>query len=182
MSNEIQLARSIRWLCRAMQVLAILIALVAIWFGVFDEGIGLIIDRYWGYLEDPVREAVTYSPLKQALVNTIAGLSFFSPLLIVFGMWRVFGAFAKGPILSTRAVRTIRFLGWMIIARFVASVLTYPAMIVAFTYDNPEGLRVFSVAVSTFQMQSLLLGVLFLLIGHVLTKAVEVAEENGEFV
>lgn len=182
MSTEFQLPAAVRVLCRSMQAVALLILVVAVYLGVAGGGVDTIIETYRNQMDDPIRQAVQYTTFKRALLTTLATLSFYSPLFVVFGVWRVFGAFANGPILSARAVKTIRFLGWLVIARFIASIATLPAMMIAFTYDNPEGKGLLAVAVSTDQLQVLLYGGLFLVIGHVLTKAVEVAEENGEFI
>lgn len=182
MSNTEQVSGGLRLLCRVMQGLAVAGGLTLVLFSVLDDGIGAVIDHYWAELDDAQRAAVTYTDFKKGLVTMIAALSVFSPLLVLFGIWYVFGTFAKGPALSGAAVGSLRLLGILIIARVAASLATLPAMMLALTYDNPEGLRVLSLAFNTHHVRELLYGVLLIVIGVVLKKAVEIAEENGQFV
>ena len=182
MSNTEQLSRGLKWLCRAMQALALFSSLVLIAYGVFGDGIDRVIEGYWQQLADAPRSAVTYTPFKQLLIDIIAGLAFFSPLFVLFGIWHVFRAFARGPILSPATVSSLRVLGAMIITRVLFSLMTLPAMFLAFTFDNPEGQRVLSIAVGIPQLMELLYGVLLILIGYVLRRAVVIADEHGQFV
>jgi len=182
MSSEQILPRNLKVLCRIMQALALFSALALIIYGFLDDGIGQIIDGFWNQMDSKVRDATVYSGPKQAVVTLIAGLLLYSPLIIFFGIWRVFARFARGPILSSESVATVRMLGWLIITWAVITIIAYPAMFFAMTYANPDGMRVLSVALGTVQLEKILFGALLVVLGHVLTRGVSVAEENRQFV
>ena len=55
-------------------------------------------------------------------------------------------------------------------------------MLGLWTYDNPTGHRLFSISLDAYQGLMLLLGGLFLIIGHIYTEAVRMAEENRQYV
>jgi len=182
MSSELELPKNLNILCRVMQAVAAMSAAALIIYGLLDDGIGQIVDVFWDRLDSNIRDVTVYSGPKQAVVTLIAGLSLYSPLVIFFGIWRVFERFARGPILSSQSVSTVRLLGWLIIVWAVMNILSYPAMFFAMTYGNPEGMRVLSIALGTEQLQKILFGVLLVVLGHVLTRAVALAEENRQFI
>jgi len=182
MTQAYSLSKSSKWLCRFMQGFAILTAFFLVYVGYADGFPDKIIGNYWDDLTDAQQAVVTYTPIKKAILQTIATISWLSPLLILLGIFRVFGAFATSEPLSLKSVRAIRFLGLMMVIRAIASIATQPAMMVALTYDNPPGMSVVAVGISTYQSMNLLLGVVFLLAGQFFTMAVAATEENKQFI
>ncbi len=182
MSESTELSPALIRTCRAMQGLALFGAVVIVGVGLFGDGIGARIDAHWAALDEAIQKVTVYSSSKRAIVGGIGALSYFSPLLILFGVWRIFGRFARGPVLSQKSVRTVRLLGWLIMAQALASILTVTAMHLAMTYGNPPDTKVLTLQIGSHHIQQILFGALFVVVGYVLTRAAAAAEENEQFI
>ncbi|KCZ90625.1 DUF2975 domain-containing protein [Hyphomonas johnsonii] len=171
-----------RLICRILKWASLVVAvLIAVIFVAGDASTN-IINAVWNNLQPDIREAVTYTATKKGVLHGLAGASYFSILLIIFGAARVFSVFQKGTVFSSAAVKAVRALGLMIVL-FAAIQLALPTlMVLALTYDNDEGLRAISVSVGSSQVTLLMIGAVILVIGQILTQAVAIAEENEQII
>jgi hypothetical protein len=182
MSSDPSPSRRLVLLCRVLQGATVLFAFLLMLMVVSTQAGDDLIDEYWTELSEAARAVVVFSDFKRALLQGLALLPLLGHLLVLAGMWNVFGAFARGPVISLGSVRTLRLLGFLLLARAVLNILIHPLMLLAMTYDSPAGHRVLSVNLSSGHLFDVLSGVMFILIGHVLMRAVAIAEENRQFV
>ena len=182
MESQNLLPDSTRLICRILKWLAIVIAGVIGVIFVATDASTLIVEAAWNSLQDNVREAVTYSRGKTWLLHGLASTGYFSLLLIVLGAVRVFAVFQKGAAFSVPAVRAVRFFGLMIFL-FAAIRLVMPTLIVlALTLDNDDGLRSLTISIDMSEIILLIIGAAILVIGQILTQAVDIARENNQFI
>lgn len=171
-----------RLACRGMKWFALAVAVLIVSLSFTSDMTSKIIEAHWNSLAPDVREAVTYTPAKKWLLHGLAAISYFSLLLIVFGTARVFAAFQKGTVFSSGAVKAVRFLGLLIFV-FAAIQLLIPTLIVlGLTFDNADGLRTLTLSINTSGVILLMIGTVILVIGQILTQAMKIAEENGQFI
>ncbi|MEL8056665.1 MAG: DUF2975 domain-containing protein [Pseudomonadota bacterium] len=172
----------LKGLCLGFQVLSVGIALFSLWAFFSLNMTDQIMDAYWARLSEDARAAVTYSSTKKVILQSLAAISFFAPVLILIGAFRVFGALKGGDPFRPQSVRSVRFLGASIVAYALSRIIIYPISVLAMTYDNPEGLKELSIAIDTNNLVVLMIGVILVIVGHVFTHAASVADENRQFV
>jgi hypothetical protein len=174
-------ARTI-WLCRILKWLTVVLAVLgAVMF--FTQDIpAKTLDFYWNELDPDIRELVSYSDGKKILLKVLATLSYFTPALVLIGAFRVLSVFQSGSVFTLTAVKAIRFFGLAFLIHVAVRIVINPAMFLALTYDNPPGNTVLSISLSTKHIFPLLIGAIFMLIGHVFTEAVRQSDENRQFI
>jgi hypothetical protein len=182
MSTEYRLPKSMRYICFGFQMLTVLLALLSAWTFYAYDVIDQLMDVYWNRVSEDARSAITYSPVKKAILQSLATASYFAPVLILVGTFRIFGALKSGDPLRQQAVRAVRFLGGSIAAYALSRIAIYPASVMAMTYDNPANQKELSIAVDTSTLIVLMIGVALIMIGHIFIHAVKIAEENRQFV
>lgn len=182
MTDVEQLSQRLRLVCRGMQILAGLACLALIVGAFHGDSRSAVIDTYWQQLTAEQQSAVLFSPAKQALLHTIAGIVQASPILTFMGVAYVFGRFAQTPALSPRSVGSLRWLGLAIIVRGMTSVFTATAMVLALTHDSVEGMRVLTIGFGTHHVLEIAYGVLLVVLGAVLAQALTIAEEHRQIV
>ena len=171
-----------RFVCRLLKWLALfaLILMVAAYF-LMDVST-TILDSAWESLQPHVREDVSYSAGKKLLLQILAGIGYFSFTLIVLGAARVFNVFQKGVVFTPAAVRAVRFLG-LTIFLFAAVQLILPTlMVLGLTYDNGPGNRALTLGIDSSTFILLMIGAVILIIGQILTQAIDIAHENEQFI
>lgn len=172
-----------RLACRLLKWFTVFVGIAYIVFYFRDGMAASIIDNHWNQLTTLQKDAVVYSGGKKLLLTAIATVGWFSPILIVCGIYRVFAALQKGSAFALPVVTSLRFLGLMIIAHLMISFSVRPLMFGALTFDSKgEDTHVLSIAIGTGQAQLLLFGALFLIIGQILTQAVRISDENRQIV
>ena len=171
-----------RLVCRVLKWLAllILVLMVAAYF-LMDVSTS-ILDSAWEGLQPHVREDVSYSGGKKLLLHVLAAIGYFSLTLIVIGAARVFSVFQKGVVFAPAAVRAVRFLG-LTIFLFAAVQLILPTlMVLGLTYDNGPGNRALTLGINSNTVILLMIGAVILVIGQILTQAIDIAHENKQFI
>jgi len=103
-------------------------------------------------------------------------------LFALWQLWQLFGAFADGDALTTRAQDHLRRFAWTLIAMALAHPLYRAALSVVFTLENPPGQRMLSIGLGSDDYVRLLLGAVLLAIAVVMGEAVRATEENRSFV
>jgi Protein of unknown function (DUF2975) len=97
-------------------------------------------------------------------------------------IWRLFGCYARGELLSHRPAMHLHRLGLALISLAAAMPLSQTLSVLALTLGNPPGQRQLMVGLSSQHYLSLLLGLVLLALAQVMREAARVAEENAEFI
>lgn len=84
--------------------------------------------------------------------------------------------------LSWATAKSIRILGFTVLLFSVLDILSRPIMLVLWTYDSPAGHGLLSLSLSTHQGMMVLMGGLFMVIGHIYVEAIRMADENRQYV
>jgi hypothetical protein len=147
-------------------------------FGVTDE----VIAQTWNQLAPDAAEAVRYSETKKNMLVVLAAVLSAGWVLVLLGAARVFGAFETGDVISDRTARALRFFGLMVMAAGGLQLVAPTLLTLAMTYDNPPGLRTFTISLNGQVLILMLTGLIALITGQILTQAREIAEENKQFV
>ena len=182
MDESYKLPRTMRYTCVGFQCLVLFLALIAVW-GYFEYNIiDQSLDAYMGRLSDDAREGVTYSGTKKSLLVTLATIAYFAPVLILIGAFRVFQVFRTTDPLGPEASKSVRFLGITIVIYALSRIMNYSLSVFLLTYDNPPGTKELSIAVNNQDLMILMIGAILMIIGHILTQAALIAEENRQFI
>ena len=172
-------------LCRISKILGFLSLGVAVAFIViaYNENLGSkFIDVNLQKISSETRDLIKDSQLKTLGIHTITIVSLTSNLFIFFAIANIFLIISRGQVFSLPAVKSIRMLGLIILIYAVMNIVSYPMMVGLWTCDNPAGYRLLSFDLNTYQSMMLLFGGLFLIVGHIYTQAVRMAEENRQYV
>lgn len=168
--------------CLAGQIVTVLIALLSLWIFFEQAVVDQTLDMYWNRLTERSQSIVTFNPLKKQLLTALATLSFFAPVLILLGAFRVFSALRTGDPFRPEATISVRFLGLTILAYGLSKIASHSLSVVLMTYDNPPGQKEFSIAFGPDTLITFMIGVIIVITGHVFTYATGLAEENRQFV
>jgi len=172
-------------ICRLNKILGFLSLGVAVAFILIsynDNFIGKFIELNFQKIPTDPRGLIQESQGKTIGVHMIALVSMITNLLIFFAIANIFLRMSRGQVFSLPAVKSIRMLGLTLLTYAVMNIVSYPMMVGLWTYDNPAGYRLLSFNLNTYQGMMLLFGGLFLIVGHIYTEAVRMAEENRQYV
>ena len=172
----------LRVTCKILTGFSLCLAIVYIIFVISTGGFGEFIDMKFEEIDEVNKKFVTPSSLKTFGLNITAFLVCSGNVLIFLAMTNVFFQMSKGHVFSLPTVTSIRMLGFAIVIDTVINFLSHPIMLALWTYDNPPGHRILSVSVNTHQGMMLLMGGLFMVIGHIYIECIRMAEENRQYV
>lgn len=133
------------------------------------------------HLPKPVNQASLslFQRIAAALIDTS------SPLLQAYGLLcarRCFESFARGDFFTPQVVKGLRGLASGLFFAIVASLVVTPLLSLLLTMNAPPGGHVVSAGVNSDQLHKLLFVGIFWQIAAVMTRAVNLAEENSQFV
>jgi hypothetical protein len=103
-------------------------------------------------------------------------------LFLLWQLWGLFGEYARGNVFGRRALQHLRRFSVGLIVNAALHPVTLTASVLAVTLGNPPGQRQLLVSLSSDDYQRLLLAAVLAAIVQVMTRAVQVAEENAAFV
>ena len=141
-----------------------------------------ITGQAWNSLGPETQAAVQFDEAKRPQVNAFALIGYFAPMLILFGAFRMFRALEAGTVFSIRTVKALRFLGLMVLIEALFRTLFGSLLILLMTHDAEDGQRTLSIALDSNQLIAILVGIIFLVIGHVFTQAVHISDENRQII
>jgi hypothetical protein len=95
---------------------------------------------------------------------------------------RLFALYREGRVFVPAAARRLHAFAAAVIAMAVVQPIAGAALSVLLTIDNPPGQRQFSIAFGSGELQTLFVGVLFLVIATIMREAIRIADENAQFV
>ncbi|WP_130409457.1 hypothetical protein [Thalassococcus sp. S3] len=112
----------------------------------------------------------------------VGALSVAVQLFLLWGMYRLFSLYAAGEALTGECGDCVSRIGAALLALPVASVIYGMASSVLLSWQNPEGQRELTIALSLHSIGFLIGGALLLMVGITIRQAAQVAEENRGFI
>ena len=182
MTAPYTLSKRLKLVCKVLMWLSLGLSLAFVVLGYSKDLQGLLIEDYYLRIDVEYRTPIQISSLKTFALHALAFVTISSNLLIYLAITNVFLKMSTGRVFSLPAVKSIRILGLMILIYTLINVSSFPLMVGVWTYDNPEGYRLFSGSLSTHQGMMFLMGGILLMIGHIYTEASRMAEENRQYV
>ena len=177
-----ELSPRLRAICSVSKwaTIALGIFFIAILFrgGVLDA----VSREAWKLLSPETQAAIQFSDGKRAQIQAFATIGYFAPFLILFGAYRMFSALQAGAVFSLKTVKALRFLGLMVLIEAVFRSVFISLMVLFMTYDAGEGQRTLTISIGSHQLIAILVGIVFLIIGHVFTQAVHISDESRQIV
>ncbi len=166
------------WMARLTATLALLYPLVSVLLWFVPGGLDMILEG----LPD-VRGAVgrVGGPgLLAGIAVTAAHAS-----LVALALWvssHLFSQVSKGDYFSPHTGKRLRLMGGTLLAYAVASPFVDAALSVALTVNNPPGQRLLAISISSHDINMVVFGALFLVLGHVLAEAARMADDHSQIV
>ena len=177
-----ELSPRLRMICGVSKWATVAIGVLMIGILLYGNVLTAISGQAWAMLSSETQAAIQFSDAKKLQVQALASIGFFAPFLILFGAFRIFQALQTGAVFSARTVKALRFLGLMVLIEAIFRSLFGSLMVLLITYDADAGNRTLSISIGTQQFIAILVGIIFLIIGHVFTQAVNISDENRQIV
>ncbi|MEO9970123.1 MAG: DUF2975 domain-containing protein [Hyphomonadaceae bacterium] len=171
-----------RAVCKYLKWATVLLGVIYLVFFFYEDKAAEQIDVLWEGLEAEHRDVIVFSEAKRALLYGLSTFYWFSVFLVIYAVHRVFSGFQSGAPFAMPTVKPVRQLGIMIITVSVIGLTKDTVMHLALTGDSPPGHRLFVVGASTHHAWGLLMGGLFLIIGHIFVQSVRISDENRQIV
>ncbi|MCR9122891.1 MAG: hypothetical protein NXH91_11515 [Phyllobacteriaceae bacterium] len=172
-----RLSRLMQWAC----LIAIAVVLIAITYTVTDVVIRpAAVTNYFDAGAAIDADRITRTQVVLAAAVNIVTIAFICRAL--FALWQMFGVFRAGHVLHRRTARLIRSAGSNFLGAALWGIVANTLTVVILTINNAPGERQINVNLSTDQLFPLLMAGTLFAVGHVLTAAAAIDEENRAFV
>jgi len=166
-------------ICKWLTLIGLALLLIQL---IADNGLQEIAGNHWNMLSADTQEKTRLGSAKQTIVYAVASLNYLTMLFLGGATWRIFHTLEKKGPFTTELSSSIMFLGAATIVTACISILMPTMMILALTYDNPPGSRELTISFSSGAISFLLIGMVIHILGGILYKAAEIAEENRQFI
>ncbi len=103
-------------------------------------------------------------------------------LYLLHQAYGLFDSFRTGNVFTSLAPIRLRRIGWCIVALAVLRPLTATMLALVLTWGNPPGQRILALSIGIDDYMIAALGGLVLAIGHVMTEAARIADDNRQIV
>ena len=117
---------------------------------------------------------------------TLGGLASLVPcgifMLILFEAWRLFRLFGHGQGFDRAVPSSLAKLGRLALVAAFASVVARTAVVLAMTMDAPPGHHLLSIGISSSDIASVIIGVLFFAFAELMNQAIRLADESKDFI
>ncbi|WP_187968745.1 DUF2975 domain-containing protein [Aquibium microcysteis] len=142
----------------------------------FDpEWFGRIVSRQ-------IAQDLPVTPSASAVVLALTGVQLAILLAALYCLWRMFDVFAADEPLSPRAALWMRRAGGIFLFSVASGLLIRTGVIAALTMANPSGQRMIAISVGSPDLLAVLMAGVLLMVGHILTTAAEIQDDNRTFV
>lgn len=119
----------------------------------------------------------------QALIVALAWLATYAVGgLMIWTIRAMFTGIRRDGVFTLDTARRIRRIGWLFFSLFPASTLVVTAEVAMMTYWNDRSELVMMVGLEEADIYSILLGLVLVALGHIMTNAVQISNENKAFV
>ena len=135
----------------------------------------------FGLLSQDQANLVIVSDTKTQYLKYIELAARLTPILVLLGVFRIFGRLASRPFRVDKAAQVVRFTGYMAVLTALLDFAAQPAKVYAMTYDNPPGERVLAVDVNPDHFTFLLLGLALIIGGSLIVSAVRSGGLEGAY-
>lgn len=125
---------------------------------------------------------VAPTPSASAVVLALTGVQLAILLAALYCLWRMFDVFAADEPLSPRAAVWMRRAGGAFLFSVASGLLIRTGVIAALTMANPPGQRMIAISVGSPDLLAVLMAGVLLMVGHILTTAAEIQDDNRAFV
>lgn len=169
-------------ICKVLTGLSLALALAYIAIGLYDGLISKFMDTMYQTIDAKHQAVITISSIKTSALTIISAVIVSGNLFIFLAMANVFRQMSKGYVFALPTAKSIRILGFTVLLFSVLDILSRPIMLVLWTYDSPAGHGLLSLSLSTHQGMMVLMGGLFMVIGHIYVEAIRMADENRQYV
>ncbi|MEL6920455.1 MAG: hypothetical protein AAFO77_05440 [Pseudomonadota bacterium] len=172
----IGLSRTMKWLCMA--------ALIGVTMAALFAGLSLVGDRgaLLANIVGPTLRPDRIEGWQLGAILVVNGVGVLFLCAALFALWEMFSEFAEGNILSPVPAQAMRKAGQHFLTAAVWSVIAHSVTVLLATMNNPPGERSLAVALNSHQLFPLLLAGVLFAVGHVLSEATRLEEENRSFV
>ncbi|MBO6638928.1 MAG: hypothetical protein JJ920_11860 [Roseitalea sp.] len=172
-----RLSRLMQWTC--------LIAIAAVLVAVTYSAVEVVINpgAVAGYFDG--NAAIHGDRITRTQVVLAVAVNLLTIALVcraLFALWQMFGAFRAGHVLHRRTGRLIRSAGTNFLGAAVWGIVANTLTVLILTINNAPGERQLNLNLSTDQLFPLLMAGTLFAIGHVLSVAAAIDEENRAFV
>ncbi|MEM8541205.1 MAG: hypothetical protein AAGF25_09650 [Pseudomonadota bacterium] len=179
----VALSNFMRWFCLALMIIVIVAGAGVVLLGALT-GASWFID--WFATNDQLGGAAfspdTVGTATRILIVVINGVTLFFTCRGLWFLMKLFSAFAKRDILSLRTSQFLRAAGSSFLVVAIYGVVAQTASILLLTMGNPAGQKQLSIGFGSEQLFAILLAGTLFAIGHVLSIATSIDEENKGFV
>jgi hypothetical protein len=106
-------------------------------------------------------------------------------LIFIAGMWEVrklFRLLATGSLADPAFGHILRRLGWLAVSGGVASILIRTVNALLMSVANPPGQKILLIEISSGQIASLIMGLLFFMFTHVFAEVARIDEDNKSII
>lgn len=182
MSENVELSAASSIFCRVMQ-LAVLATLGLLIYIAYSTEIDVVnaVRFYENTLTQDQRNLIIYSDFKMSLLKYLLMGFGLTVIVVLLGLFRVFGRCASRPFSAVKALRTVRFLGSMFILKALLDTLFRPSILYALTYDNPAGQRAFNLSIDDRQIIFGLVGIALITAANTLIAVLRSEDADEEF-
>lgn len=181
MGNQTQFRMATSIFCRVMQLVT-LAAIAFIAYVVYSHEVSE--ELAWasfGLLTQDQANLVIVSENKTKILSYLTILPWLTPLLVLLGIFRVFGRFASRPFRLDKAGQVVRFLGYMVVLKAILDFAQQPLTLIAMTYDNPPGQRALAIGFHPEFITYFLLGITLIVAGNLTRGAVVLGNDGGGY-
>lgn len=171
-----KLSRIMKWLC-VIALAALLVTALYMGVRLLAEG-GLFLAAIAHISFDPTR----VSAWQIIGIITVNGISVWLLSLALLRLRDMFSEFTLGNILSSAPARSMRSAGRYFLFGAVWSIIAHSLTVLLATAGNAPGERALAISFSSQQLFPLLLAGILFAVGHLLSEAIRLDQENKSFV
>lgn len=179
MGSKQPLSRTLAWACLGLAVLLPLAALIS---AAQRSPVGMLVQMGIRLPSGAELESLPIAPWQHGLAVFISLLPVSA---VAYALWRAhqcFNGFVRGEVFSLATVRHLRGFAVGLLASSSAALLAPTAIAWLLTLYAPAGARVLTVSLGAQQLLMLLFSGIVWQMGHAMTRAVELAEDNAQII
>ena len=173
------LSRLLAWTCIA---LAVLLPVAALSNVLQTSAVGMLAQMG---IRLPSGASLESLPIAAWQYGVVVCISMLPVSAVAYALWRAhqcFNGFVRGEIFSLATVRHLRGFAAGLLASSSAGLLAPTAIVWLLTLYAPAGGRVLTVSLGAQQLLMLLFSGIVWQMGHAMTRAVEIAEDNAQII
>lgn len=183
LTNLVKLSNFMRWFCVALMVVVIVA-------GVGISLVGALTGADWFYEQATMGANlgdVSFSPddvgaATRLAIVAVNGVTLYFTFRGLWFLMQLFGSFSRREILTAEASQLLRKAGFSFLIVAIYGVVARTATVLLLTMGNPAGQKELAIGFGSSEMFSILLAGTLFAVGHVLSVAASIEEENKGFI